>query len=114
MVTQVRDEWREDYDEGRGGWGARQVEEEMRAEHQRDVYSSNAPIPMGGNSDYYGGDQNYGTRNLSKLKENEAEILMMTSRSRRRGTDQRGIGSEMRRITKVICELELRLFLNYL
>ncbi len=31
----MRDEWREDYDEGRGGYGARVKEEEEREQTQR-------------------------------------------------------------------------------
>ena len=31
----MRDEHRDDYDEGRGGWGARQREEEQRDAQQR-------------------------------------------------------------------------------
>ncbi|KAH6573095.1 hypothetical protein BASA62_003129 [Batrachochytrium salamandrivorans] len=52
---QVRDEHREDYDEGRGGWGARMREDEQREQHQRDVYDSQgsfAQVPQG-SSDYY-------------------------------------------------------------
>ena len=50
---QVRDEFREDYDEGRGGWGARIQEEEAREEKQRDVYESFSQIPEGSHTDLY-------------------------------------------------------------
>ncbi|KAJ8331912.1 nuclear cap binding complex subunit [Batrachochytrium dendrobatidis] len=52
---QVRDDHREDYDEGRGGWGARMREDEQREQHQRDVYdgqNSFAHVSQGA-SDYY-------------------------------------------------------------
>eukprot|EP00842_Homolaphlyctis_polyrhiza_P000330 jgi/Hompol1/1298/HPOL_005552-RA len=48
---QVRDEHREDFDEGRGGWGARQRENEQREQQQRDVYNS-LHVPQG-SSDFY-------------------------------------------------------------
>ncbi|KAL2911751.1 Histone acetyltransferase [Polyrhizophydium stewartii] len=52
---QVRDEHREDYDEGRGGWGARMREDEVREQQQRDVYGGPgglADVPQG-SSDFY-------------------------------------------------------------
>lgn len=49
---QVRDEHREDYDEGRGGWGARMKEDEQRLETQRDVYDGDNNIPDGSGSYY--------------------------------------------------------------
>ncbi|KAI9205093.1 putative nuclear cap binding protein subunit 2 [Polychytrium aggregatum] len=46
---QVRDEYREEYDEGRGGWGhARQ-----REEQQRSTYESFSTVPTGAQSDFY-------------------------------------------------------------
>ncbi|KAI8901606.1 RNA-binding domain-containing protein [Globomyces pollinis-pini] len=51
---QVRDEHRVDYDEGRGGWGARVREEEMREETQRQVYGDGMlSVPEGSNNTYY-------------------------------------------------------------
>ncbi|RKO92108.1 nuclear cap binding protein subunit 2, isoform CRA_b, partial [Blyttiomyces helicus] len=53
---QVRDEYREDYDAGRGGWGAREREKEeqlMRESQQRETYESFTTIPEGSTSDYY-------------------------------------------------------------
>jgi nuclear cap-binding protein subunit 2 len=50
----VRDEHRDDFDEGRGGWGARIRDEEIRGQMQRNVYDGTAAIPQGSfNSDYY-------------------------------------------------------------
>ncbi|TPX63926.1 hypothetical protein SpCBS45565_g06245 [Spizellomyces sp. 'palustris'] len=56
---QVRDEHREDYDEGRGGWGARQREMEARENRQRDTYDSFTTVPKGAASSYYAGDSSY-------------------------------------------------------
>ncbi|KAJ3182384.1 nuclear cap binding complex subunit [Geranomyces variabilis] len=53
---QVRDEHREDYDEGRGGWGARLREEEMRSRLQRETYENFSNVPDGAASSYYAGD----------------------------------------------------------
>ncbi|KAJ3006119.1 nuclear cap binding complex subunit [Thoreauomyces humboldtii] len=50
---QVRDEHRDDYDEGRGGWGARQREETMRAEQQRDTYEGFSNVPDGAQASYF-------------------------------------------------------------
>ncbi|KAI9103231.1 hypothetical protein DFS34DRAFT_576918 [Phlyctochytrium arcticum] len=55
---QVRDEHREDYDEGRGGWGARQREEEARENRQRDTYEHFTTVPEGAESSYYSRDSN--------------------------------------------------------
>ncbi|KAI8842951.1 hypothetical protein BC829DRAFT_401463 [Chytridium lagenaria] len=67
----VRDEHRQEYDSGRGGWGPQRMRElEMREEHQRDVYTSLAGVvPDGSGSDYYvsqhggGGGGGYSNRN---------------------------------------------------
>ncbi|KAJ3037517.1 nuclear cap binding complex subunit [Rhizophlyctis rosea] len=60
---QVRDEHREDYDAGRGGYGAnaamRQAEEEQREQDQYDRYAGDAgghgAVPEGAEGDYYVG-----------------------------------------------------------
>ncbi|TPX36264.1 hypothetical protein SmJEL517_g01667 [Synchytrium microbalum] len=51
---QVRDEYREEYDPGRGGWGPilRRQQELVRGEQQKDTYQSYA-IPLGPTSEYY-------------------------------------------------------------
>lgn len=74
----MRDEFREDYDDGRGGWGARIREEEMRAEQLRDVYASDAPIPGGSNADYFGQDE--GLRVAGKRGRDEQDEEFETSR----------------------------------
>ena len=43
----MRDEYRNDYDEGRGGWGARIREEEEREANTRDVYDGTNAVPTG-------------------------------------------------------------------
>ncbi|KAI8821323.1 cap-binding protein CBP20 [Fimicolochytrium jonesii] len=53
---QVRDEYREDYDEGRGGYGARMREEEMREKQQRETYENFSLVPEGASSSYYSRD----------------------------------------------------------
>ncbi|TPX62888.1 hypothetical protein PhCBS80983_g00161 [Powellomyces hirtus] len=53
---QVRDEHRDDYDEGRGGWGARLREEEMREKQQRETYENFSIVPDGATSSYYSRD----------------------------------------------------------
>ncbi|KAJ3285287.1 Nuclear cap-binding protein subunit 2 [Borealophlyctis nickersoniae] len=51
---QVRDEYREDYDPGRGGWGAKQLEDEMREKTQTELYTtSHGYVPEGSATDYY-------------------------------------------------------------
>ncbi|KAJ3208922.1 60S ribosomal protein L19 [Dinochytrium kinnereticum] len=52
---QVRDEHRNEYDAGRGGWGPqKQREMEMREERVKDVYSSlGGIVPDGSGNDYY-------------------------------------------------------------
>ncbi|OLL25408.1 Nuclear cap-binding protein subunit 2 [Neolecta irregularis DAH-3] len=45
---QVRDEHREDYDGGRGGWGKRMEAEKKRAEEQGGNYVAIQDVPMGG------------------------------------------------------------------
>ena len=51
---QVRDEYREEYDPGRGGWGPimRQQQEKVRGEQAKDTYSTYA-IPSGARDEYY-------------------------------------------------------------
>ena len=48
-LIQVRDEHRDDFDDGRGGWGAKQQAEDeaTRAETQQDVYATLNHIPEG-------------------------------------------------------------------
>lgn len=58
----MRDEWREDYDEGRGGWGQRIKEEESRSELQKNVYNDDIEIPTGDNHEHYGGGNYAGKR----------------------------------------------------
>lgn len=54
----MRDEHREDFDEGRGGWGARIRDEEIRGQMQRNVYDGTSSIPQGSfNANYYPGDK---------------------------------------------------------
>ncbi|KAJ3111174.1 60S ribosomal protein L19 [Phlyctochytrium bullatum] len=53
---QVRDEHRQEYDPGRGGWGPQKQREMdmMREERQRDVYSTmGGYVPDGSGNDYY-------------------------------------------------------------
>lgn len=49
---QVRDEYRQDYDPGRGGWGKQRIEELERRRHyeQRDNYEAISHIPEGSSS----------------------------------------------------------------
>ena len=49
---QVRDEYRNDYDEGRGGWGVRIREEEEREALTRDVYDGTNTMVPAGNYEY--------------------------------------------------------------
>lgn len=49
---QVRDEHREDFDQGRGGWGARLQQDEKRERVSRETYQSHA-VPEGASSSYY-------------------------------------------------------------
>ena len=74
----MRDEWREDYDEGRGGWGAKMQEQEMREQQVKDVYSS-FHLPQGASQDYYGHESGYSKRG----REDEYESFGY-SKSRRR------------------------------
>ncbi|KAJ3098070.1 60S ribosomal protein L19 [Phlyctochytrium planicorne] len=67
---QVRDEHRQEYDAGRGGWGPKKQREMdmMRDERQRDVYHSlGGAVPDGSGNDYYGTSRQtgggYGGRN---------------------------------------------------
>jgi nuclear cap-binding protein subunit 2 len=55
---QVRDEHREDYDEGRGGWGARIREQELREQNTRDVYDGSLSVPEGSHTYYSSYSQN--------------------------------------------------------
>ncbi len=48
----MRDEHRQDYDEGRGGWGARVREDEMREQNQKEVYDGTLSVPLGSNTYY--------------------------------------------------------------
>ncbi|KAJ3301945.1 nuclear cap binding complex subunit [Kappamyces sp. JEL0829] len=61
---QVRDEHREDYDEGRGGWGARMQDEERREATLRDVYEGDHAIPTGSSFASHG--QSYYSKGYSK------------------------------------------------
>ncbi|KAJ3206586.1 Nuclear cap-binding protein subunit 2 [Entophlyctis luteolus] len=63
---QVRDEYRKDYDAGRGGWGpgseadyaAFEMQQEMRLAKQTETYNSvGAGVPMGARDDYYQAEQ---------------------------------------------------------
>ena len=53
FTYQVRDEHRQDYDEGRGGWGARIREEEARELNTRNVYDGTLDVPMGSTTQLY-------------------------------------------------------------
>ncbi|KAJ3276877.1 nuclear cap binding complex subunit [Terramyces sp. JEL0728] len=59
---QVRDEHRVDYDEGRGGWGARIKEQEAREQTQRDVYDGSLAVPEGSQNLYTKGYYKSGKR----------------------------------------------------
>ncbi|KAI8614009.1 hypothetical protein BC830DRAFT_1169792 [Chytriomyces sp. MP71] len=59
-TNQVRDEYRKEYDAGRGGWGAQDFEsyereQESRLAKQTETYNSSgaAQIPTGAREDYY-------------------------------------------------------------
>ncbi|KAJ3060870.1 Nuclear cap-binding protein subunit 2 [Podochytrium sp. JEL0797] len=86
---QVRDEYRKDYDAGRGGWGVsqetfEQMQEERLAKQTETYNSSGAGVPMGARDDYYqqeqvperdggaGGGQGFPSYR-SKRKEREVE-----------------------------------------
>jgi nuclear cap-binding protein subunit 2 len=53
---QVRDEYRQEYDSGRGGWGVQErlKQERDRDRQQRSTYESYQPIPTGAAVDYFG------------------------------------------------------------
>ena len=48
---QVRDEYRQDYDEGRGGWGKKG--QDRREKWSKETYQGYNPVPEGATSSYY-------------------------------------------------------------
>ncbi|KAJ3093187.1 hypothetical protein HK102_003595 [Quaeritorhiza haematococci] len=82
---QVRDEYREEYDPGRGGWGAQERlrQEQQRGQQQKSVYEdpSNTMIPQGSSSDSYYRTSDY------KGKRGRDEAGEGTSYKRQRETE---------------------------
>ncbi|KAJ3232489.1 nuclear cap binding complex subunit [Chytriomyces hyalinus] len=68
---QVRDEFRKEYDAGRGGWGAQdfdayEKQQEQRLAKQTETYnSSGAGVPMGARDDYYSANQSMNANSAS-------------------------------------------------
>ncbi|KAJ3411525.1 Nuclear cap-binding protein subunit 2 [Chytridiales sp. JEL 0842] len=88
---QVRDEFRKEYDAGRGGWAPSRQEYErqlqMREDRQKDTYSSMGAAPEGAQSDYYSSTQ----KSYSSFKR---------SRERDEDEDQEGPTDEFGRMRR--------------
>lgn len=51
---QVRDEYRQEYDAGRGGWGHNRMREEEQRQKREELYQNTSAVaPEGGDGEYY-------------------------------------------------------------
>ncbi|KAJ3201217.1 nuclear cap binding complex subunit, partial [Clydaea vesicula] len=71
---QVRDEYREEYDAGRGGWNAAEQkrQEEERDELQKETYSNLTQVPSGAQTNY---DNTIETGNNKRNREDDDEDM---------------------------------------